>query len=253
MDSRTEAGSNGTRCTDCDDGQVEIQGGNLAEIARQARAAANQELVRHVPQNLHAIATQTAAECRNFANYRYRHMDAASFDNFLSIATGSPGPGKSQADIDACRGIVQRCGRGDSCDYSVCYGIIRKCNQPGLFSGWCLRGVRETLIDAGMIPNVSTIGPRPTSPTTGATLESYGFENMIDQFRTESPPGFRNLPPGAVILYNDPMGVSRDGHAEIFTGASYCSDFCSSRPISQYRWDGRSQRRPVGIYIKTSN
>lgn len=251
MDTATEAGSSDSRCVDCQTGDIQSQAARLNQMAIQARTRANADLVKYVPKDIHALATQTALECRNFANYRYQDMDKDSFLNYMSLANSSPGPGKTQADVNACASIVQSCGRNDSCDYSVCHGILRTCNQPGLFKGWCLRGVRETLIDAGMIPKVSSIGGRPTDPTTATNLKSYGFKNMIDQFKTDTPPGFHNLPPGAVILYNDPNGISQAGHAEVFTGASYCSDFCSTRPISEYRWEGRSQRRPIGIYIKT--
>lgn len=240
----TEAGSTDIQCLDCGEGKYARQYRLLEQQALSKYRRTDPTLTQFVPENLHQIAIATAREERRFANGRYRRMNVSQFDNYIADLGCTRPP---EAKVNTCRNIIARC-HGKGCaesQYTPCYGLIKKCDRPTKFTGYCLQGVRETLIDAGMIPDVPTIGGSPKDPNVARNLEKYGFKNLIDKF---PPPNYPNLPPGAVMLYKNPEKPSDDGHAEVYTGSSYCSDFCWNEPISSYRPD---TRQPYAIYIKT--
>ncbi|MCB0406885.1 MAG: hypothetical protein KDD34_01700 [Bdellovibrionales bacterium] len=115
-----------------------------------------------------------------------------------------------------------------------------------LFKGRCIQGVRETLQEAGMIPKDQNgkfyrIGEDPEQSVRNHILEKqYGFTDVTKQFSS-----LEQLPVGAVLMYEG-LESGSSGHAEIFTGTHFCSDFCSASPISKKT----SKRRLIGIYVK---
>ncbi len=247
---QTEAGTRETDCDDCGNRELQGTSDSLSEIARRARQSADAQLTRLVPENLHDIAERVVRSCFPYANYLVQKMDLQTFRAYTSLPNGL-NPAKTAEDVKLCEAVLSK-PAGQRSPISACYGIAQACNQPGQFKGWCLRGVRKILQDAGMVSvdrknrDLGVLGGQ--AKTAGSALKRCGFENMIDTFRIHDPPFFTNLPPGAVLIYNDPTNSRADGHAEVFTGSQYCSDFCSNRPISEYR---SGTRVPIGVYIKT--
>jgi hypothetical protein len=245
---RTEAGTQGLDCTDCDTPELQGTTDSLSEIARRTHQLADAELTKLVPQNLHDYAIQETSRCYTFADYLVRKMDVETFVGYINLP-GGLNPRKTQEDVNKCEAVLRK-PAGQRSPISACYGIAQACNRPDLFKGWCLKGMRRILQAAGMLPgpDVGILGG--SAKNAGGSLKRCGFDNMIESFRQDAPPYFANIPPGAVLIYNDPTNPQADGHAEVFTGSQYCSDFCSSRPISAYR---EKTRIPTGIYVKIRN
>lgn len=106
----------------------------------------------------------------------------------------------------------------------------------------CLSGVQLTLKAAGLLQFEERWGA-PNYMLQNKTLERYGYTNMVNKISVDPPP------PGAILLYEDvteDKNSRQHGHAEIYTGSVYCSDFCRSYKIN----DVNSERVLKGVYLK---
>jgi hypothetical protein len=112
--------------------------------------------------------------------------------------------------------------------------------------GMCYRAVKDALTAAG-ITRSNLPGESAKDAHKKGYLRQAGMRDIMANLKSRHGNDLqavaRNAPPGAVLVYDG--GSHGHGHIEIKAGQNqYCSDFCSTRPVSTYL-----RRRLIGVYV----